>query len=123
MEPGSNAGRLPSCFGGCYPRWVNSGVIWSQRAQKKGRGWFCHCALSHKHTHTNNNTQGLTSEQEAWLESVTHGNVSTNWPPLSSNQSTNLLKNVRNFQNITEIANYPYHQAGMVDKCCSLVNT
>ena len=44
---------------------------------------------------------------------MTHSNVSTSWPLLSSNQSINLLKNIRNFQNITEIANYPYYQAGM----------
>jgi hypothetical protein len=54
---------------------------------------------------------GLTPEQEAWLESVTHRNVSTTWPLLSSEQSRNLLKNVRYFQNITEVANYPYYQA------------
>jgi hypothetical protein len=54
---------------------------------------------------------GLSQEQEEWLEGVTHSNVSTSWPLLSSNQSINLLKNIRNFQNITEIANYPYHQA------------
>ncbi|CAI8030551.1 hypothetical protein GBAR_LOCUS17312 [Geodia barretti] len=54
---------------------------------------------------------GLSQEQEEWLESVTHSNVSTSWPLLSSNQSINLLKNIRNFQNITEIANYPYYQA------------
>lgn len=55
--------------------------------------------------------QGLSPEQEAWLESVSYGNRSTDWPPLSSNQSSYLLSNVLLFQQLTETANYPYHQA------------
>ena len=63
---------------------------------------------------------GLTPEQEAWLGRVTHRNVSgSEWPQLSSNQSAALLKNVRAFQNMTEIVNYPYHQAGKSVWCCS----
>lgn len=66
-----------------------------------GRGsWFTLCT-------------GLTLEQEAWLESVIYRNISTTWPQLSLNQSTVLLKNIRAFQSITEVANYPYHQAGV----------
>ena len=44
---------------------------------------------------------------------MTHQNISTTWPQLSAEQSAALLKNVRAFQNLTETANYPYHQAGM----------
>lgn len=57
---------------------------------------------------------GLTPQQENWLEGVIYRNVSGSWPLLSWSQSTALLKNVRAFQTITEIANYPYHQAGML---------
>jgi len=56
---------------------------------------------------------GLSAEQEAWLESVSYGNISTDWPLLSTNQSGYLMLNVQSFKQLTETANYPYHQAGM----------
>lgn len=56
---------------------------------------------------------GLSAEQEAWLESVSYGNISTDWPLLSTNQSGYLMLNVQRFEQLTETANYPYHQAGM----------
>lgn len=55
--------------------------------------------------------EGLTEEQEKWLWSVSHGNVSAEWPLLSAEQNKNLLLNVQAFQNITEHSNYPYNQA------------
>ena len=56
---------------------------------------------------------GLSAEQEVWLESVSYGNISTNWPLLSVNQSGYLMLNVQSFEQLTETANYPYHQAGV----------
>lgn len=57
---------------------------------------------------------GLSAEQEAWLESVSYGNISTDWAPLSVNQSGYLMINVQTFEQLTRTANYPYHQAGDV---------
>lgn len=78
---------------------------------------------AHKHTRTYYHIEfmhisfpwcasGLSAEQEAWLESVSYGNISTDWPPLSVNQSGYLLINVQTFEELTRTANYPYHQAG-----------
>ena len=61
-----------------------------------------------------NSSSGLSAEQEAWLESVSYGNISTDWPPLSVNQSGYLMINVQTFEQLTRTANYPYHQAGDV---------
>ena len=55
---------------------------------------------------------GLTSDQEAWLVAVTHDNTTFPWPPLSDNQMLQLQHSVQTYQQITEIPNYPYHQAG-----------
>ena len=78
---------------------------------------------AHKHTRTYYHIEfmhisfpwcasGLSAEQEAWLESVSYGNISTDWPPLSVNQSGYLLINVQTFEELTRTSNYPYHQAG-----------
>ena len=91
------------------------GVIWNQRARRERGG--AGLQTRHTHTHTNSHThaqvhytqthgihtlltQGLSKEQEAWLESVTHQKISTSWPLLTSNQSANLLRNVRTSQSL-----------------------
>ena len=53
----------------------------------------------------------LTPEQEAWLQSVSHANITKGWPGLSSKQIQDLYFNVRLFKELTEIVNYPYNQA------------
>ncbi len=57
---------------------------------------------------------GLSVDQEKWLESVVYGNLSSNqqWPPLTANQSGYLALNVQLYMAITEVANYPWSQAG-----------
>ena len=55
--------------------------------------------------------QGLSNEQETWLQSVSFGNVSYTWPSLTGRQLDDLYAKVARYKAITEVANYPYHQA------------
>ena len=96
---GSCADNAPLCVS-CYPRLCSLRYLESVGAKKEVGLVLFHSSI------------GLSPDQEEWLESVTHRNTSTTWPLLTSSQSAALFKNVRAFQNVTEITNYPYHQAG-----------